>query len=96
MKVPQRTSTMNLSWVALGLSVLATFPQLSSVLTTGLVRDHNATTLLLGLLANSVLALHGYLRKDIGLFFLGLWFALYNAVLSYHKVRGNQQPDKKD
>ena len=82
---------MNLSWVALVLSVFATFPQLYSVLATGLVRDHNATTLLLGLVANAVLALHGYLRKDAGLFFLGLWFALYNAVLSYYKVGRNQK-----
>lgn len=96
MKVLQRTNTMNLSWVALFLSVLATFPQLYSVLTTGLVRDHNASTLLLGLVANAVLALHGYLRKDTGLFLLGLWFALYNAILSYHKVGRKQKPDDKD
>ena len=87
---------MNLSWVALVLSVLATFPQLYSVLTTGLVRDHNITTLLLGLVANAVLALHGYIRKDTGLLFLGSWFALYNAVLSYHKVGSKQKSDDKD
>lgn len=96
MKVLQRTNTMNLSWVALFLSVLATFPQLYSTLKTGLLRDHNPLTTILGFVANSVLALHGYLRKDTGLLLLGLWFAFYNAVLTYYKVGRGQQSDDED
>ena len=87
---------MNLSWAALFLSVVATFPQLYSTLKTGLLRDHNAMTPVLALGANILLALHGYIRKDMGILLLGLWFTFYNAVLTYYKIGGGQKPDDKD
>lgn len=86
---------MNLSWVALFLSVGATLPQLIQTLQTGLLRDHNPTALILSLIGNAFLGIHGYLRKDIGLMLMGLWFACYNAVLAYYKIRGSQSEEKK-
>jgi uncharacterized protein with PQ loop repeat len=82
---------MNLSWIALFLSVVATLPQLLQTLETGLLRDHNPSALLLSLLGNAILGIHGYIQKDIGLMLIGLWFACYNAVLAYYKIRSNQQ-----
>lgn len=76
---------MNLSWIALVLSVLATLPQLYQTISTGLVRDHNEWSPLLAMLANFFLVLHGYVRKDYGLMLFGLWFILFNAVISYYK-----------
>lgn len=76
---------MNLSWIALLLSVISTVPQLYQTLTTGLVRDHNEWSPRIAILANFFLALHGYIRKDYGLVFLGGWFIMYNSVLTYFK-----------
>jgi hypothetical protein len=52
-------------------------------------------TAILALIANAILAVHGYLRKDLGILLLGLWFTLYNAVLTYYKV-GRDQKDSDD
>ena len=76
---------MNFSWIALGLSVLATLPQLYQTISTGLVRDHNEWSPRIAIVANFFLALHGYIRKDYGLMVFGLWFILFNAVISYYK-----------
>jgi uncharacterized protein with PQ loop repeat len=86
---------MNLSLIALVISVIATFPQLYSTLQTGRLRDHHPMTAILALIANAILAVHGYLRKDLGILLLGLWFTLYNAVLTYYKV-GRDQKDSDD
>jgi uncharacterized protein with PQ loop repeat len=83
---------MNLSLVALVISVIATFPQLYSTLQTGRLRDHHPLTPILALIANAILAVHGYLRKDLGILLLGLWFTLYNAILTYYKIGSNQKP----
>lgn len=78
---------MNLSWIALGLSILATFPQLYRMLTTGLVRDHHPWTPALAMVANAVLGLHGLRTRDFGLVGFAAWFLLYNAVILYFKRR---------
>lgn len=49
-------------------------------------------TAILAMIANAILAVHGYLRKDTGILLLGLWFTLYNAVLTYYKIGRNQKP----
>lgn len=76
---------MNFSWIALLLSLLATLPQLYQTITTGLVRDHNEWSPRIAMVANLFLALHGYRQKDYGLLLFGLWFILFNAVISYYK-----------
>lgn len=77
---------MKLSWIALFLSVVATFPQLYSTLRTGLLRDHHPLSPVIALIANLILAIHGYFVKDMGILLLGLWFTLYNGVLVYYKL----------
>lgn len=76
---------MSLSWIALGLSILATFPQLYQTLSTGLVRDHHPWTPAIAILANGVLALHGVAQKDFGLVGFAVWFFMYNIVILYYK-----------
>lgn len=76
---------MNFSWIAFILSVVATLPQLYQTLSTGLVRDHNEWSPIIAIGANFFLALHGYIRKDIGLMVLGGWFIMYNGVIAYYK-----------
>ena len=76
---------MNLSWIALLLSVVATLPQLYQTVSTGLVRDHNKWSPLIAIVANFFLAFHGYVRKDYGLMLFGVWFILFNSVITYYK-----------
>ena len=76
---------MNLSWIALGLSILATFPQLYQTLSTGLVRDYHPWTPALAIVANFVLGMHGLQTKDFGLVGFAGWFVLYNSVILYYK-----------
>jgi hypothetical protein len=69
----------------LGLSILATFPQLYQILKTGLVRDHHPWTPALAIVANFVLGLHGLAQKDFGLAGFAAWFVLYNSVILFYK-----------
>ena len=76
---------MNLSWIALALSILATFPQLYQTLSTGSVRDYHPWTPALAILANFVLGLHGLRTRDTGLALFAAWFVLYNSIILYFK-----------
>jgi hypothetical protein len=75
---------MNLSWIALVLAIVATFPQLYLTLSTGTLRDHHPLTPMIAFVGNFFLALHGYNRKDTGLMLFGVWFMLYNAILTQY------------
>lgn len=76
---------MTYSVIALLLSILATLPQLYQTLTTGLVRDYHEWSPVIAIAANFFIALQGYVRKDVGLMILGVWFIMFNAVLVYYK-----------
>jgi uncharacterized protein with PQ loop repeat len=76
---------MNYSWIAVVLSVLATFPQLSKTISTGQVRDWHPWTPAIAVVANGFLALHGSVTRDFGLVAFGLWFVVYNSVILYYK-----------
>jgi len=76
---------MNLSLLAAVLSIAATFPQLYKTVQSGLLRDHHPITPIVAVLANILLAAHGYQKKDMGVFVFGLWFVLFNSVLVYYK-----------
>ena len=78
---------MNLSIIATILSVLATFPQLYRTIQSGLLRDLHPTTPAVAIVANILLAMHGYQTKDIGIVLFGVWFAFYNAVLLAYMSR---------
>ena len=75
---------MNFSWIALVFGVVATFPQMYQTLSTGILRDHHPWTPMIAFVWNFFLALHGYNRKDTGLMLFGLWFMIYNAILTQY------------
>lgn len=75
---------MELSWIALVLAIIATFPQLYLTLTTGQLRDYHPWTPVIAFVGNFFLALHGYVRKDTGLMLFGIWFMIYNAILTQY------------
>ena len=75
---------MNLSWIALVLGIAATFPQLYLILSTGKLRDYHPWTPMIAFVGNVFLALHGYYRKDTGLMLFGVWFMIYNAILTQY------------
>lgn len=75
---------MNLSWIALSLAILATFPQMYLTISTGTLRDYHPWTPILSLIGNFFLALHGYYRKDIALVLFGAWFMMYNSILIHY------------
>lgn len=72
---------LNLSIAATLLSILATIPQLYRTLKAGKLKEFHPTTLMLAILANVFLVIHGYLNKDIGVMLFGGWFAIYNAIM---------------
>lgn len=78
---------MNYSWIAVGLSVLATFPQLYKTIATGSVKDYHPWTPALAAMGNLFLALHGYTTRDFGLVAFGGWFVLYNSVIFSYKMQ---------
>jgi hypothetical protein len=75
---------MNLSWIALTLAIIATFPQMYLTISTGTLRDYHPWTPILSFSGNFFLALHGYYRKDTPLMLFGVWFMMYNAILIYY------------
>lgn len=76
---------MNYSWIAVALSILATFPQLAKTISTGQVRDWHPWTPAIAGVANGFLALHGVVTREFGLVVFGLWFVIYNSVILYYK-----------
>ncbi len=86
---------MNLSILATILSVLATFPQLYRTVQTGVLRDLHPTTAKVAIVANILLAAHGYRTRDTGIVLFGAWFALYNAVLLAYMSRQNESSEKR-
>ena len=83
---------MNLSLVATVLSVLATFPQLYRTVTTKVLRDLHPTTPIVAIVANILLAIHGYQINDVGILLFGSWFAMYNAILLSYMAESTPQP----
>lgn len=72
---------MDLSWIALTLAIVATFPQLYLTVSSGTLRDYHPWTPILSFAGNVFLSLHGYYRRDTALMLFGLWFMMYNAIL---------------
>ena len=63
------------------IAVVATLPQLYQSLNTGRTVDFSASSLALNVLANLLLAIHGFMVADRGLFLIGSWFTIYMAIL---------------
>jgi hypothetical protein len=69
------------------ISFSATVPQLYQTLTTGQTRDLNLWNLVLNLLTNLLLGVHGYFLADTALFAIGAWFTLYWSILLGLKLK---------
>ena len=63
------------------ISFSATLPQLYQTFATGKTRDLNQWNLILNLVTNILLAIHGANMDDLGLFGIGAWFSLYWSLL---------------
>jgi len=70
-----------LTHVVFAIAVVATLPQLYQSLKTGRTVDFSASSLALNLLGNVLLAIHGFIVADRGLFLLGAWFTIYMGIL---------------
>ncbi len=81
------TSPISLSYVIFILAAASTVPQLVQTYTTQQTRDFSNWSLALNLLANALLAIHGYRMRDTGLIALGAWFTIYWAYLYSVKLR---------
>jgi hypothetical protein len=68
-------------------SFSATLPQLAQTISSGTTRDLNLWNLVLNLITNLLLALHGFYLQDTALMAIGIWFALYWSILLGFKSR---------
>jgi hypothetical protein len=76
-----------LSSIIFIVSFSATLPQLTQTISTGTTRDLNFWNLVLNLLTNLLLGVHGYMIKDMALAAIGVWFSIYWSVLLAIKWR---------
>jgi len=76
-----------LSSIIFIVSFSATLPQLTQTISTGTTRDLNFWNLVLNLLTNVLLGVHGYMIKDMALAAIGVWFSFYWSVLLAIKWR---------
>lgn len=68
--------------------MVSTLPQLYQSLTTDKTRDLNTSMIVLSVITNSLLIVHGYNTADRGILLLGAWFTAYWGILLTLKVRG--------
>jgi uncharacterized protein with PQ loop repeat len=79
-------------WIATGLAVIATLPQLVHTLQTWSVEDLNGTSIGLALLSNLLFLLHSVRVKTWAYATVSAWFMLYGVTLSYVKFT-SESPD---
>jgi uncharacterized protein with PQ loop repeat len=77
-----------LTWAIFVIAMASTLPQLYQSLTTDKTRDLNTGMIVLSVITNSLLMIHGYNTADRGILLLGLWFTGYWGILLALKVRG--------
>jgi uncharacterized protein with PQ loop repeat len=70
-----------LSTIIFIVSFSSTLPQLAQTLSTGTTRDFNLLNLVLNLITNLLLSLHGYNIADTSLMAIGIWFSIYWGIL---------------
>lgn len=88
------SKSFSLSPIIFVIAFAATLPQLYQTLQTGLTRDFNVPNLALNLFTNILMGIHGYMRADIGLIAIGIWFSIYWSILlalkGYNKKQGKE------
>ena len=77
-----------LTWAIFVIAVASTLPQLYQSLTTDKTRDLNTGMILLSVITNFLLIIHGYNTADRGILLLGAWFTAYWGILLALKMRG--------
>lgn len=70
-----------LTTAAFFVTAAATLPQLHQTLTTGQTRDLSIWNLVLNMIGNLLIGLHGYFTRDYGLIAIGIWFTAYWSIL---------------
>lgn len=73
-------------WGALVVSVIATVPQLLQVIQTREARDFNTTSILLSLVANTLIGLEAVRRGATATIVLTIWLLAYWAILLWYKL----------
>jgi uncharacterized protein with PQ loop repeat len=76
---------MNIVWVALVVSVLATIPQLAQLVRTREARDFNLTSIYLAMLANVLIGVDAIRRGHNPMIVLSVWLIVYWAIVLYLK-----------
>lgn len=87
----QRTMQFNLVWIALGVSLVATIPQLIQVIQTKEARDFNTISIGLSLLANSLIGLEAFRRGYTATIVLSAWLLVYWSILLSYKLRPSEE-----
>lgn len=82
---------MSLIYITFAIFFISTLPQLQQTIQTGETRDLNWLNLILNVLGNALLAIHGYLQGDKGVALLGGYFVIYMSTLLYYKSKENRQ-----
>jgi uncharacterized protein with PQ loop repeat len=82
---------MSLSYITFIIFLVATLPQMQQTIQTGETRDLNWLNLILNIIGNALLGIHGYIQADNGILLLGLYFAAYWGLLLYYKSKENSQ-----
>lgn len=74
----------SLVWIALGVNLVATIPQLLQIIQTKEARDFNTTSIYLSILANSLIGVEAIRKKQMATLLLSVWLILYwSTILSY-------------
>jgi uncharacterized protein with PQ loop repeat len=76
-----------LTWTIFVIAMVSTLPQLYQSLTTDETRDLNTSMIVLSVITNSLLIVHGYNTADRGILLLGAWFTAYWGILLGLKLR---------
>jgi hypothetical protein len=79
---------LNLIWLALVVTVLATGGQLQQVIQTHEARDFNTQSILLSLLANGLIGLEAVRRGHTAIAALSAWLLVYWSILLWYKLGG--------
>jgi hypothetical protein len=78
---------MDLAYLTFAIFFVSTLPQLQQTIQTGEARDLNWLYLLLNILGNLLLGIHGYFQADFGVSLLGFYFVAYGLVLLSFKFK---------
>ena len=71
---------MNLFFIILPIFFISTLPQLYQTIQSKRADDFNLMNLGLNILGNSLIIIHGFMKGDIGILLLSVYYIFYNSV----------------